>query len=180
VASTSATEEVPFGPPVKYPSKTSPRWAFVQWFDIPDARDISRVYLRRLRIIQTPWFGLLLHFIYTPDLDQDPHDHPFNFISVILRGGYTERVFKHVREHDFSYVRRRHLRFGVNVMPVRYAHQIDDMAPHTTTLVFAGRRQRDWGFWRADGWTFWKTYNKEKYGHEEKAKGWVVPVDEFG
>lgn len=152
----------------------------MQWFDIPDARDIRFVYLRRLRIIQTPLFGLLLHFIYTPDLDQDPHDHPFNFVSVILRGGYTERVFKNVREHDFSYVRRRHLRFGVNVMPVRFAHQIDEMAPRTTTLVFAGRRQRDWGFWTAAGWIFWKTYNKMKYGHEEKARGWVVPeVDEF-
>jgi hypothetical protein len=50
-------------------------------------------YLVRLRIVQTPWFGIYLHDIHEDDGDRDPHNHPWSFLSFVLRGYYTERVY---------------------------------------------------------------------------------------
>lgn len=173
-----------YGPPVKHRSVTSPRWALFKWFDIPDSRDQDYTYLRRLRIVQTPWFAFLLHFIFVPDLDQDPHDHPWNFWSFVVRGGYTERFFEFVHDRNFSHFRKRHLRWSLHRMRVEHAHQIDGISPRTCTLLFVGRRQRDWGFWMSEGFIPWKTYNQRKYGFTDKSLGAKsaapVVVDEFG
>lgn len=48
------------------------------------------VYMRRWRFLNTPWFGIRLHHIIRSDYDRELHDHPFTFLSIILRGGYTE------------------------------------------------------------------------------------------
>jgi len=61
--------------------KRSPRWAFMQGFQVAQN---GRPYLDRLRVLQTPWFSVLLHRIHEPDLDRDPHDHPWPFVSLIL------------------------------------------------------------------------------------------------
>ncbi len=49
--------------------------------------------LERWRLLSTPWGGVYVHFIYREDLDRDPHDHPWTFWSMVLRGGYTEEVY---------------------------------------------------------------------------------------
>ena len=122
------------------------RLAFWKRFNIAG---INGVYLRRLRVIQTPWFSIYWHHIDQPDPDQDPHDHPWNFRSVIIRGGYTERVFwdpNNVYTNEYL----THRRFSTHKMPIRYAHQITEVQPKTVTLIIAGPRLRNWGFWKAD------------------------------
>lgn len=37
-------------------------------------------------------FPMVLHHFTAPD-HGDPHDHPWAFVSTILRGGYTEEIF---------------------------------------------------------------------------------------
>lgn len=37
-----------------------------------------------------PWFGIRIHHIQSSD-ERVFHDHPWNFITLILRGGYTEK-----------------------------------------------------------------------------------------
>ena len=46
-------------------------------------------YMRRW-IARCPWFTLRLHNILQSDEGRDHHDHPFDFTSLILRGGYVE------------------------------------------------------------------------------------------
>lgn len=36
------------------------------------------------------WFGIYLHRMTAPDPGVDLHDHPWPFVSIVLRGGYTE------------------------------------------------------------------------------------------
>jgi hypothetical protein len=149
----------------KYPLKHSRiRWALFSIFDIPSQALPGFVYLRRLRIVQTPWFGNYLHWIFTPDLDQDPHDHPWPFWTIVLRGGYDECRWK-IRpccvqgslEHaEFSIHRWK--RFSIHKVDMDEAHQIFSIKPNTTTLVFVGRRRREWGFYTPDGFVDWRKY----------------------
>ncbi len=158
--------------PIKYPYKGGTRWNFMQWADIPDARNPHAVYLRRLRIIQTPWFAFYLHWIFKTDEDRDPHDHPFVFWSFIVRGGYTERLWRIVPggvRYTQSYDRRWN-RFSLHKMDQQTAHMIQTIQPGTITLVMAGKKTGNgrWGFY-TPGFVRWQDYNREKYDHSSDA-----------
>jgi hypothetical protein len=153
-----------------FTSGSGKNWALFKRFDI--VGDEGMLYLRRYRIIETPWFRVFLHFIKTEDKDQDPHDHPWNFRSLVLRGGYTEMVYENpwrgllVNAHfpgenpvlgDVSVAIRKPRSF--HLMPTRSAHRILSVKPNTITLVFAGKRTRSWGFFSADfGFMDWREY----------------------
>lgn len=148
----------PFNP--KRGSARGARWSLLRMFEVPDATEPDRTYLRRLRVAQTPWFGIYVHWIYLPDRDRDPHDHPWPLLSWILRGGYTETVWTGRLTH--SQHRRR--RWSLHRVPITVAHSIDSLEPRTVTLVLVGRRCREWGFWTATGWVHWKAYDRTGTG----------------
>lgn len=160
--------------PIKYPYVGGKRWAFMQWADIPDARQVTQVYLRRLRIVQTPWFALYLHFIYQADMDRDPHDHPFTFWSFIVRGGYRERIWRtSPGQYKVGWVTgpKTWRRFSLHKMSQVEAHMIEDLMPDTITLVFCGPKTKSgrWGFYTDQGFVRWQDYNRAKYSHSEDA-----------
>jgi hypothetical protein len=127
----------------------------MQYCDIPSEDDPQRAYLRRLRIVQTPWCNLYLHWINEPDADRHPHDHPWRFWSLVLYGGYTERVHKAIsdtgRLHNCT-------RWSLHSMPIDQAHQITLVLPNTLTLILTGRRRRVWRFWTEHGKVPWREY----------------------
>lgn len=126
----------------KLASGRSPRWAFMERFEVPDY-DGDGNYLTRLRIIQTPWFGVYLHRFDGPDPRPTLHDHPWNFVSLVLRGGYTER---RLNPADMT-VNERHRVGFLNVMRTHDAHAIVRLWRQPTwTLMFVGRRVRTWGY----------------------------------
>lgn len=49
-------------------------------------------YMNRWRFIHRKHFGIRVHQIVRDDDDRALHDHPFDFVSVILRGGYIEQT----------------------------------------------------------------------------------------
>lgn len=154
--------------PIKYTGNNASsqvRWALWKWFDIPSRTSPGMVYLRRLRIIQTPWFGVYLHFIYDVDADQDPHDHPWPFWSYIVRGGYHEVVYKNVRRHDSTPGQglvRKWTRGTWHGFNMKWAHRIIMIRPGTISLVVVGRRRpSDWGFWTAAGKVPWQAYQQQ-------------------
>lgn len=137
---------------VKYPLPTSERYAFMQWCDIPRRSNKEIVYLRRLRVIQTPAFGVMVHWIEDIDDGPYPHDHPWTwFRTFVVRGGYTEIFFKRfssfVNDAGCTYTWKRWSTHKVN----HYSgHQITDVSPGTITLVFHGKRIRRFCFWTKD------------------------------
>src|SRR5262249_22689414 len=60
----------------------------------------SNPYMIRWRLIETPWFGVFFHRILRDDADRHLHDHPWPFVSVILRGGYFEHRNVELRDLD--------------------------------------------------------------------------------
>lgn len=132
----------------------SPRWAFMQGFDIGTEGD---PYLDRLRIVQTPWFGIYLHHIHRPDVDRDPHDHPWTFASLVLAGSYEEKVWPDKRCSQ-TYRTRTRRRWTVRTTRLRSAHMITSIDGMLWTLVITGPRVHHWGFWTPDGFTEWEKY----------------------
>lgn len=140
------------------PKTRSPRWAFMQVLLIPDWNDPSKIYLKRRRVIQTPWFGFFVHHIYLTDSQRDPHDHPWVFRTFVLRGGYTERLHTIPNVSlNYSYLQF-HKRFSWHKMPLDQAHKIVLLNDKTVTLVFVGKRRRSWGFFTRDGFIDWTEY----------------------
>lgn len=132
-------------PDVTRPYTGSKRWALLsRREEIPDANRPTEVYLRRWRIVQTPWFGLYLHQIWGADTDRDPHNHPFGFLSLMLHGGYSEWI--------------QDLDGDVGMTALRKPGHIHHTSRHAFhrilvlgrtpawTLVFVGRRHPEWGF----------------------------------
>lgn len=157
--------------PVKYPYEVQTEWAFMKWMDIPSNVNVGYVYLRRLRVVQVPWAGIYLHFIFEPDADRDPHNHPRQFWSMILRGSYEELVYKNVRlpERHWSVTRWRWPRFSRHHMPLDWAHRIIKIEPGTVSLLLVGRRRQPWGFFTADGFVPHRQYNRAAPNKKELA-----------
>lgn len=130
------------------------RWAFLEGFDIGADGD---PYLDRLRIIQTPWFGIYLHHIHRPDRDPDPHDHPWWFASIVLAGWYRELVWPDKKNLSDRRERWR-TRWSLRCLNRRAAHIITDMGGPLWTLVLVGPRRGDWGFWTPTGFVGWREY----------------------
>lgn len=119
----------------------------------------GRTFLRR-RGIETPWFGIMLHRIDQPDPGMDLHDHPWSFVSLILRGGYGEWAADTRSASDRPAWRyRQWRRWSVHPMPLHIAHRIVFTMPGTVTLVLRGPKVRRWGFYLPEGWVDWEDYD---------------------
>lgn len=141
---------------IKYPLPQSGRWDFMRWYDIPSRLNPGDVYLRRLRIVQTPWFSILFHKIYEPDDGIYPHDHPWNFRTIILSGGYVADEYKTLHAYDNHLPRGGvhgsiHTAWSTYRMTTTEGHQITHISPNTKTLVFTGKRTRTFCFWTPQG-----------------------------
>lgn len=109
------------------------------------------VYLTRWVLLGKrfgPGGKLFLHRFHRSDSDAALHDHPWNFWSIILWGGYHEETPAGLKWHwPFSFLRR----------PAEWRHRVvlARSWPKPWTLVWTGPRSRKWGFWCPRGWKPW-------------------------
>jgi hypothetical protein len=122
----------------------------------------GELYLIRWTIIKTPWFSLKVHKALLSD-PADHHDHPWNYVSFIIKGGYTE-------ETPIKYVNPEHERIAVSIGYMAYDKKFykpgsllfrDASKPHRliispnrpcTSLILTTRKFRDWGFVKDHEW----------------------------
>jgi hypothetical protein len=116
-------------------------WQFMSKFVIQDEN--GDPMLVRWRIIQTPYGALYLHKFLRGDSDPFVHDHPWSFLSIILKGGYTE-----ARRHNKTYLLYKHHVTRFNLMHRYDAHYIMELdRTPTWSLLLVGPRKRTWGFY---------------------------------
>lgn len=116
------------------------------------------VHFRRYRVLSTPWFNIYIHNILQSDRDEDMHDHPFDFKSVILKGSYTE---KFCRAPNFDQVETCTYYPGdVVEHKAEDCHKItlNSLFQSVWTLVFTSGRNREWGYLTKHGWCWHKKY----------------------
>jgi hypothetical protein len=129
------------------------QWAWMQSFQITKG---GKLYLERLRILQTPLFSIYIHRIHIPDLDEFPHDHPWWFASLVLSGGYTENIYFAQDNLANTRVRIRG-RWSLRSMPRHRAHRITAIKETLWTLVLTGKHHQSWSFWTPAGPLDWKS-----------------------
>lgn len=129
------------------------------------------VYLRRFFLFRPKWLrkiglcvdwgNLYLHHILRSDDDPDPHDHPWDFTTLVLAGGYDDE--------QWGWHPRRQVRIGAFIQAVKPGMKIRRNAKHihrvrlrnerpAWTLVRTGPYRRHWGFWTEKGFVLWWTY----------------------
>lgn len=88
-----------------------------------------------------------LHWLCV-DTNEKPHNHPWDFESTILRGGYTEQVFW-LNEHDELQSETRTYRAGdVNISKRSEFHRVIEVEPNTLTHIICGQASEGnaWAF----------------------------------
>lgn len=118
-------------------------------------------YMARYKLFRTPWFKVYLHHIFRSDEDLELHDHPWNFVSIVLWNGYWEVCSM----SEFPGTPDWPKRIGAGSIVrhrARDAHRLVLERP-AWTLVFVTGKERVWGF----------------YGGEEGVKEWMSYSDFF-
>lgn len=136
-------------------------------------RDINKMlgreevlYLRRFTLWKGSRVRIFLHKIALSDLDDHPHDHPWDFRTVILRGGYEEAIFnKKTYAAGMGYRNSFHYRTLTPFMTVEnkatHTHKVrllDHHVPTWTLVIAKWDQKRRWGFFTEDGWVYWRKY----------------------
>lgn len=121
-------------------------------------------YMRRW-IARCPAGTLRLHNIQQSDEGRDLHDHPFDFTSLILKGGYVEHRPDCLCD-----------KFVPSLPPCRFygpgsvvrrraedLHRLELVNGPAWTLVLTGPYHRMWGFDTPDGWVPFDEYRRSYY-----------------
>lgn len=127
--------------------------------DHPDGPLLVRYILFRC----AAW-GVYVHHLLRSDEERALHDHPWPFVSIVLRGGYAEI---HDQTLDKRPVRVWHKPGSVLVRPAEWRHRFKVYRP-AWTLVLVGRRVRRWGFHLPTGWCWWRRYDPARGICEEQ------------
>ena len=108
------------------------------------------LHFKRWRIISTKWFSVFVHLIAKEDGDEYLHDHPWNFSSLILSGGYKEQYATSIDEIGNPKTRDRKP-FSFRHYDAYSPHKVIEVFGRSYSLVFVGRRFREWGYQKPDG-----------------------------
>ena len=131
-------------------------------------------YLSRTTLLKTRWGNLYLHRFHRSD-GMDLHDHPFNFVSLILWNGYVEvtpcgkkctgtgfPAWICPRCGNTGYVRRRKWPGMILFRRATHAHRIELInGRRAITLIWRSPYVREWGFF-CPRWKHWRDYFREK------------------
>lgn len=129
------------------------------------------LYMERFGVFETRWLTARVHHIVRPDMDRHMHDHPWWFVSIVLKGWYREAYPEQVdpcfgaacdadREWEFTKTRRAG---SIAFRRATDRHSIVDMpCSGTWTLFITGRIRQWWGFYTPAGKVHWRDYIEKR------------------
>lgn len=128
--------------------------------------DYDKPYLTRYTFFETKNLQIALHIFHRSDAN-DLHDHPWNFVSLILWRGYIEETFEFnpfFHKDKYRITRRKQKRYYPGQILIRkaeHAHRVQLInGKKAITLVFMSRYIRQWGFFTKNGWSNFIDYFK--------------------
>ena len=111
----------------------------------------GKPYLIRITLFSCKYFTIKLHKTLMSD-PADLHDHPWNYISLILWGGYFEET-QRVKPFKQINIRTWYKPLSILVRSGDTPHRL--ILPenkYCITLIFTTRKWRDWGFIKNNSW----------------------------
>lgn len=110
-------------------------------------------YLLRWYLVpRNNWFGIYLHQFKRDDDDRALHDHPWSFISIMLKGSYKEHT-------DDGVILR--AAPSIAFRKAEHRHRVELVTESCWTLIFKGRVVREWGFWCPKGFVHWSKFTAQ-------------------
>lgn len=113
-------------------------------------------------------FNVFLHKFLKSDGD-DPHDHPWPYATLILKGGYWEWI--PLFDQQNRMITETAVWRGAGSFRISRAssfHRIElDPNVECWTLFMPGMRCRDWGFWVKNHWVQWQQYLDNRRGQTQ-------------
>ncbi len=104
-------------------------------------------YLVRYTLFTCKYFSVKVHNILLSDY-QCLHDHPWAFVTFLLKGGYVEHTEKGSKVYGrFSLLRRK----------AEFLHRLEVHQP-VWSFVVTFRKTRMWGFKTPTKWVKWYEY----------------------
>ena len=93
-------------------------------------------YMRRYMFV---FFGysIRVHVWYRSDDKRFMHNHAFNFITIVLKGGYVDVSDE---THDRMAIG------SIRYRNANHTHFVGWPSPNTITLLFCGKKKQNWGF----------------------------------
>lgn len=129
----------------------------------------GELHFRRWRLLQLPFFAVYIHGIYKSDGDIHPHSHPWSFISLILKGSYTEDVwykdlvfYQFTRKLHYQYPVFKRKTFSIIGHTRQTYHKIKVTNGPVYTLVFTFGFKKDWGYLVNDNFVHYRKYRDLK------------------
>lgn len=133
------------------------------------------LYMGRWALFESRWLSARVHYIATADDDRALHDHPWNFVSLVLQGGYVEArpltvepCFMQVQrpvvlgDPEPEWVEQVMLtRRVAGAMAFRRAtdrHRVVSVDRGTYTLFVYGLGVQWWGFYTREGKVHWQDF----------------------
>lgn len=117
-------------------------------------------YLIRYTLIDCPLFNLKIHKTLMSD-PADFHDHPWNYVSIILWGGYTEeklvdiQVVHYPHTHVINHTKSKW--YWPGCILFRHGSRMHRLIipenKYCITMIFTSKRWRNWGFMKEGKWT---------------------------
>ncbi len=108
-------------------------------------------YLRRWWVLpRNKLFNVYLHEINKSDDDRAMHDHPWDNLSILLKGSYLEIT------PEGSFVREAGDKIERSAESVHRLELINDES--VISLFITGPIRREWGFHCPKGWVPWQDF----------------------
>lgn len=130
----------------------------------------GKSYLVRITLFKCPYFSVKIHKALMSD-PAIPHDHPWNYLSIILWGGYYEETIntKSVtsltsgKTYEGPFCKQ--IWYGPGSFLYRKGDKLHRLiipeGSYSISLIFVGRKWREWGFW--DFYEGWISHKKKSY-----------------
>jgi len=120
----------------------------------PDSPYMLRWYL----IPRNPWLNVYLHKFLRDDDDRALHDHPWWFLSLMIRGAYCETRPTNILGETMNWTTTRQApSIAFRRAEDRHRVALIDGKP-CWTIVVTGPKVRDWGFWCPKGFVVWTDF----------------------
>jgi hypothetical protein len=115
-------------------------------------------------LLQLGKFSLRLHHWIASDDDRHLHDHPWWFITFVLKGGYTDVYDPRFEMGSDRRYKDRLKRGSLRYRPAHHTHTVQVNEGGCWTFLLTGPKIRDWGFWVNGVWKRQRKYFRE-HGH---------------
>ena len=135
-----------------------------------DEHYIERYYLFLIDRNDNFPFNIFLHHILKSDND-DLHDHPWGYFTLILNGGYYEHLeLENAETNEKQIVKIWRGPGFYQSVSSSHIHrlELDKTKGETWTLFIPFKQEKNWGFYTKDGYIDNETYLENKFNNKNK------------